>query len=80
MEPDTTGSAIESGPVDHYGGGWPWATWGINVSGYLLIGVLMVLFASATRDVQRMDVHNHAGPGLAQTRKQPCCYTVRRCD
>ena len=24
-------------------GGWPWATWGINTTGCLLIGVLMVL-------------------------------------
>lgn len=27
----------------HEPGSWPWATWGINVSGCLLIGVLMVL-------------------------------------
>lgn len=26
-------------------GGWPWVTWGINVAGCLLIGVLMVLIS-----------------------------------
>jgi fluoride exporter len=26
-------------------GGWPWATWGINVTGCLLIGVLMALLS-----------------------------------
>ena len=29
----------------HASGGWPWTTWGINVGGCLLIGVLMVLIS-----------------------------------
>lgn len=31
----------------HQPGSWPWATWGINVSGCLLIGVLMVFVGEA---------------------------------
>ena len=42
------------GALAHYGlsevlprdpGGWPWATWAVNVAGCLLIGVLMVLIS-----------------------------------
>jgi CrcB protein len=34
--------------LPHSGGQWPWATWLVNVSGCLLIGVLMVVVTELT--------------------------------
>lgn len=61
----TAARAWLQGAVPAAPGAWPWATWGINVAGALLLGVLLETLAASGPDVGwRRAVRLGVGTGM----------------